>query len=192
MNANSAKRILTIATIFAGSFYAVTAMTVAEAEELGTCYQVKQLEDPTAREFYKSQIAKIKAAAASRFGEVQSNSVQFVTKNGERIEIDEVTFECISCHDGLSASYHGFRFKNDDQTAGGMTSVNGGHPIGSHYGAAAYTRSGLKPMAELHEDMVLVDGRIGCISCHNPLNSEKNHLVKSNTGSDLCLTCHAN
>lgn len=191
MIANRTKRILTVAAVLAGSFSVVFAMTSAAADEPVTCVQVKQLEDQTAREFYKSQIVKIKAAAASRFGEVPSNSVQFVTKTGERVEIDEVSFDCVSCHDGLSASYHGFRFKSDEQVAGSMTTVGGGHPIGSHYGAAAYSRPGLKPFEELHEDMVLVDGRVGCLSCHNPLNPEKNHLVRNNDGSELCMTCHS-
>ena len=189
MNATTTKRILTIAALIAGSFSVVTATTTAAAE-LGTCYQVKQLEDPAAREYYEAQIAKIKEAARSRFGETQDNSIQFTTKDGERVEIDEVTFECISCHDGMSAPYHDSRFKSDAQSVASIATVKGGHPIGVHYGAAAYTRNDLKPMDELNENIVLVDGRVGCLSCHNPLNPEKNHLVMSTEGSALCLNCH--
>ena len=39
--------------------------------------------------------------------------------------------------------------------------------------------------------IVLVDGRVTCISCHNPYGgTAKARLVKSNGGSRLCLTCH--
>ncbi|WP_243688226.1 cytochrome c3 family protein [Geotalea toluenoxydans] len=38
--------------------------------------------------------------------------------------------------------------------------------------------------------MVLVDGRVGCLTCHDPLNRKAPHLVASNDRSNLCLTCH--
>jgi predicted CXXCH cytochrome family protein len=38
--------------------------------------------------------------------------------------------------------------------------------------------------------VVFVDGKITCISCHNPYKSKDKRLIKSNTGSRLCLTCH--
>ncbi|MDA8432599.1 MAG: hypothetical protein M0Z60_06515 [Nitrospiraceae bacterium] len=37
--------------------------------------------------------------------------------------------------------------------------------------------------------IVLVDGKVTCISCHNPYGTGT-RLVKSNSGSRLCLTCH--
>ena len=188
MKAENAKRILTIAVLLAGSFCAVSAMTSAAAENQVICNQVELLQDPTAREFYKSQIVKIKAAAASQFGELETKTMAFVTKSGERVEVDQVTFECISCHDGINASYHGFRFKSDNQTVSSAATISGGHPIGSHYGAAAYSRPGLKAFDQLHEDIVLVDGRVGCLSCHNPLNPEGKHLVQA---EDICFACHS-
>jgi hypothetical protein len=44
-------------------------------------------------------------------------------------------------------------------------------------------------------DDLLLEGRIGCVTCHdilfNPKNKEKfKILYKSNEGSALCLTCH--
>jgi predicted CXXCH cytochrome family protein len=38
--------------------------------------------------------------------------------------------------------------------------------------------------------MVFVNGKVGCLTCHNPLNPEKGHLVMSDQKSALCLTCH--
>jgi len=38
--------------------------------------------------------------------------------------------------------------------------------------------------------MIFVNGKIGCLTCHNPLNAEKGHLVMSDRNSALCTTCH--
>lgn len=38
--------------------------------------------------------------------------------------------------------------------------------------------------------VVLVDGRVTCISCHNPYSNDVSRLVISDQNSRLCLTCH--
>lgn len=38
--------------------------------------------------------------------------------------------------------------------------------------------------------VVLVDGKITCLSCHNPYKDEKGRLVMNNEKARLCLTCH--
>jgi predicted CXXCH cytochrome family protein len=38
--------------------------------------------------------------------------------------------------------------------------------------------------------VVLFDGKITCVSCHNPYSTTTARLIKDNTSSKLCLTCH--
>jgi predicted CXXCH cytochrome family protein len=48
---------------------------------------------------------------------------------------------------------------------------------------------GFKPVG-MNGAMIFADGKVGCLTCHNPLNPEKGHLVMSDRNSALCLTCH--
>jgi len=36
----------------------------------------------------------------------------------------------------------------------------------------------------------LFDGKVGCLSCHNPYGDKKYSLVMENKRSGLCLACH--
>ncbi len=158
--------------------------------EDGECTYSTQLTAPGQRELYTAQIRRIKNAATSAYGESQAENITFIFK-GERIEIDQVSFDCIACHDGTSAPLHDIRFKGDTVRSGDISRVLGPHPIGMHYGSAAYAKPGtLRDQFSLHEDMVFVNGLVGCLSCHNPLNPAKKHLIMGLDQSQLCLTCH--
>ena len=76
---------------------------------------------------------------------------------------------CLGCHDGSVAKDIGTH----------------GHPTNALY---LTSRRGLNRLTD--KKIVLVEGRITCLSCHNPYGTKKGKLVKSNEGSRLCLTCH--
>jgi len=80
---------------------------------------------------------------------------------------------CLGCHDGLIAR---------DAS---------GHPIGRAYDAAALDDRRLRPRAILPEAVTLEDGRVGCISCHDPASALPARLTMPNRGSALCFACHA-
>ena len=173
----------------ASTMACLAGIDTAHAED-GSCTYSTQLALPEQRGVYTAQIKRIKDSAVSPYGEFTSESVPFMYQ-GERIDLDTVSFDCITCHDGISAPLHDIRFKNDTVRTDGMKMVIGPHPIGMHYGSAAYAKPGtLRDQSSLNEDMVLVDGRVGCLSCHNPLNPEKKHLIVGLDQSKLCLTCH--
>jgi len=103
---------------------------------------------------------------------------------------------CLGCHDGtvatstISASHAllaGVRegFKVPERF------VWRDHPIGVPYPG---NRRGYRPesFVTAGRKIVLPDGRIECISCHDPHNrsSIKGMLVMSNRRSGLCLACH--
>lgn len=99
--------------------------------------------------------------------------------------IDTISLECLSCHDGtytkggnVRTSYHG-----------GNT-IGQSHPLGADYTLASLQRASLVKRHILDKRIILVDGRLSCISCHNMLNPAPLHLAVDNSGSQLCMTCH--
>jgi len=113
------------------------------------------------------------------------------------IELDGPSLLCLSCHDGVIASdvytaSHATglarQLGSSQLGIGGLT----GHPIGvaypvadPHYQPAASFTTGA-------DAIPLPDGRVQCISCHDPHNTGRHPgmLVRSNRGSQLCLACH--
>jgi len=152
-----------------------------------TCAFTRQLQNLEARLEFISQVKEVKDASRSPYGEKAVHSITFTDRYGESQEIDTLSFNCLSCHDGINARIHDIRYKNSRQSrSNSMDGVRGSHPIGMHYGSHAYASSEFKPLYQLNEEMVLADGKIGCLTCHNPLRTEKKHLVSKS----LCLDCH--
>lgn len=106
-------------------------------------------------------------------------------------DIDSFSKDCVSCHDGLRASDVSVNYRNSSggsRTGGHFSGKD--HPIGMEYASYASFGRGYKPVTMLNPKMLLVKGKVGCLTCHNPLNPEKSHLVMSDYRSALCLTCH--
>lgn len=102
---------------------------------------------------------------------------------------------CLGCHDGtVATSTVGSSHAMLAGVRGGFTVPNGwawrDHPIGIEYPAAPreYHPQGFVVARGIR----LPEGRIECVSCHDPHNQsgEKDMLVISNRRSALCLTCH--
>lgn len=113
-----------------------------------------------------------------------------------RVELDSATLLCLSCHDGKIASdvYSRAHATSLAQQLGASRLPGSGlrsHPIGIEYPdndakyrpAAAVTAGGRAK---------LPNGRVQCISCHDPHNGggHEKFLISSNQRSRLCLTCH--
>jgi len=112
---------------------------------------------------------------------------------------------CLSCHDGSVAleNFSGATTGTHFITGGTLlgTDLSDDHPISFVYNTAlATTDGGLNdPSVALSglggtiaEDM-LFGGTMQCASCHDVHNSAgvNDLLLKSNSASALCLTCHA-
>ncbi|MEI6828174.1 MAG: cytochrome c3 family protein [Desulfuromonadales bacterium] len=112
-------------------------------------------------------------------------------KNVGSTALDSFSNDCLGCHDGIQASDRKINYKN---TPGQKSHWNGGaseHPIGMNYAAySANDPKSYKPVSTFGSKMMFVNGRVGCTTCHDPLNPEKSHMAKSDYRSALCLTCH--
>lgn len=112
---------------------------------------------------------------------------------------------CLSCHDGTVALGLVGNRSQPIVMAGGQTTLppgstrlgtdlSGHHPISFTYDAALATQQG-----ELRDPSTLVlevqldrNQQLQCTSCHDPHNDQYGKfLVKDNTASALCVTCHA-
>ena len=116
---------------------------------------------------------------------------------------DGVSKACLSCHDGTVAldSFGGDTGTNklasdNDHNLG--TDLSNDHPISFTYDAALATTDGglVTPDSASQVDtdgkVPLFGAKVECSSCHDVHNSTglDDLLVKSNSGSALCLTCH--
>lgn len=106
-------------------------------------------------------------------------------------QIDRVSRLCLSCHDGSigpNATVTKGMWRHS--VAISRFDPQGSHPIGVNYGKALRGRGGLHPVSSLNPAIKLIDGKVGCGSCHDPYSKNPNRLVVSNNGSRLCLECH--
>lgn len=112
------------------------------------------------------------------------------------VELDPASLLCLSCHDGVTASdvftsAHATQFSNQLGSSNLGSQTLSGHPIGVKFPTADPT---YRPINAVTADgrIMLPDERVQCISCHDPHNTgrHKGMLVRSNSGSRLCLACH--
>jgi len=119
--------------------------------------------------------AHLAASKKSVGSSVRSSRVAFALTGAN---MDAESHDCLSCHDGTIASDIG---RDDHQS----------HPVGVvHTTRSGDTEMPVKPRQMIDPRIRLLDGRIGCGTCHNAYSREANQLVMSNQGSAFCLSCH--
>jgi predicted CXXCH cytochrome family protein len=165
-----------------------------ENETKSKCTFTKYLEDPDNRARYENTIAKARGSYATvnnydnaaMYGVIAKSS--FDSENGENL--DSFSAGCLSCHDGKTASNVIPNLKNNPDKKSIMIMMSGKHPIGMDYEKYSVSSRKLKSLDEMSQNLTLAEGRVSCITCHDPLNSEYNHLRITTTGMDLCSSCH--
>jgi len=141
------------------------------------------------------------AADSSGAGVQQSDSLEafgftFDKSNSRHIQvdanIDPLSMDCLPCHDGSAATEISFNYRNSPGRAIQLRPIDcKDHPNGMDYSSyEALGKGQFKYISPLNSNIKLVNGRVGCLTCHNPLNPEKGHLVMSDFRSALCQTCH--
>jgi predicted CXXCH cytochrome family protein len=166
-----------------------------EISSASSCTFSKYIKAPENRATFESELAKARRrlAKVNTYDNAAMSGVfakkNFTFENSEYL--DTFSAICLSCHDGKSASKVMPNLKNSPNKKNIIMAISVKHPIGMDYNRYAAANSNLKSMDEMSLDLYLVEGRVSCITCHDPLNSGKNHLTITKTGIDLCSACHA-
>ncbi|MBI5921640.1 MAG: cytochrome c3 family protein [Betaproteobacteria bacterium] len=112
-----------------------------------------------------------------------------VSHGRNAIDIDAHSLHCLGCHAG-------------GHSAGGSVSVSRNgilrhssgsapHPIGRSYRDAS-RKGGFHPEQQLAQKKIMLsDGKISCVSCHEAYKKDHGKLVATLDRSALCLACHA-
>lgn len=109
-------------------------------------------------------------------------------------EIDAMSKNCISCHDGTFGSLITVNvgsWEHEKQFMG--PEIGSSHPIGIDYEEARMKqgrKTDLRPISMVDPRLLFFDGKVGCGTCHNPYSKKHKQLVLSNQDSNLCLSCH--
>lgn len=123
-------------------------------------------------------------------GEAHLDS-KYITTDASQ-QIDPLSKNCISCHDGAYASSVSINAGLWTHNASNFDTMSS-HPIGIDY-EEARTRAGrktdLRPMDQVDRRILFFDGKVGCGTCHNPYGELMSHLVMENSRSRLCFACH--
>lgn len=110
--------------------------------------------------------------------------------SGPSLNLDSLSVDCMSCHDGAIASSVGVDLRDRPyDRRSRVNSFTSDHPVGMTYQSYVSANRGYKEVGS-NTRMIFVNGKVGCLTCHNPLNPEKGHLVMSDRNSALCQTCH--
>ncbi len=91
------------------------------------------------------------------------------------------TRACVACHDGSVGSEIGFEVRATHQ-------ANANHPVDVSYAEAAARDPRLAPESALPPDVILVEGRVACTTCHDGASTDRGHAVRGRP--DLCTSCH--
>jgi len=121
----------------------------------------------------------------------KAHRTRFTPFEGSQETIDESSFVCMTCHDGSVSGDAGTTTLNMGIWRHESYSGRNSHPVGVDYNRAwSRKKREYTPMAMLPDTIVLPNGKVECVSCHN-LYSDNEHLLSiNNYGSRLCLTCH--
>lgn len=178
----------------------------AYAETGEMCLFSKQLQSSPIRRQYIANLAK-EGSNLLAYNTITDNQVQSDASNdisypnlsfgkssssyNQGDKLDSFSRNCLTCHDGGHASDVAVDFRNNPGSKAKHYDGTKEHPIGMDYAAySAIDSHSYKPASAYNSKMIFVNGRVGCLTCHNPLNPEKSHLVMSDIRSALCLTCH--
>lgn len=146
---------------------------------------------------------------ASSFNEQFRNFVLDDTETATKpVSIDGASQQCMSCHNGSLGSH--IQIKDAAKPMQFSSFGTRAHPVGMQYvNYAAQRPHSFRERTALNPQIQLVDGRVGCLSCHIIKQNEmlvainqstkaaiNNTCISSKTltvgprYTDLCLSCH--
>lgn len=101
--------------------------------------------------------------------------------------LDTHTLQCLECHDKYLTKLP----RSLGEGTWNHFTTRLSHPVGAQYiKAAAKNPNKYKPYSILPKEIRLMNGKVGCGTCHNVYSKQKYMLVMNNHKSKLCLSCH--
>jgi predicted CXXCH cytochrome family protein len=137
------------------------------------CLLAEQLKDPVIRADYDAIIADSEETGINR-----------------TVLLDPISMECITCHDGITAKAVNHRISDGNtHRVKSIETIKGAHPVGMDYDKFGWNKEYV-PSEILTKDIILINGKVGCVSCHNLLGNNDKYLAVDNSTSKLCFSCH--
>lgn len=176
----------------------ISGLLLANLAQAENCLLEKQLKDPYIRAEYEEIVAAYRtnvknSDVENMYDDIQSASFSEESNfAGGRINpnLDPISKECIACHDGFLAKEARYRISGGHQKQStNFDTVLGAHPVGMDYDQYRWNKHYV-PTESFPTDMVLMDGKVTCVTCHNLLGNYKKYLVVDSDKSELCLSCH--
>jgi predicted CXXCH cytochrome family protein len=104
------------------------------------------------------------------------------------LTIDAYSLACMECHNEQASNQVGV-LQIDSMGTLNHDSSSMNHPIGRLYDEAA-RYGGYRKREQLKPEIILPDGRIGCVSCHAGYSNPHGEVLLQSGGSALCMECH--
>ncbi|MBF0142309.1 MAG: cytochrome c3 family protein [Magnetococcales bacterium] len=101
------------------------------------------------------------------------------------VPLDPFSLQCLGCHEERGEVDRGAIRTGMVRHTG--SDVN--HPIGMAY-EKSIAFGGYRSPDRIPKEIILPDGRVGCISCHTGYSGKHGALVVANDDSGLCTSCH--
>lgn len=139
-------------------------------------------------------VVEVWAIAPVHAGEMQHQPLShfngrfFIEGDGQIVEIPNITSFCLGCHDGTSGQARQGPVENNLDSTARCRSLPGAHPVEVLF-PVGKKNIDFADLASLPHRMLLVEGRVTCVACHD-MQAENHTLVVDNRHSALCLTCH--
>jgi predicted CXXCH cytochrome family protein len=154
------------------------------------CAYSRLLEAPHYKERYQRNLLRSRVYNDSErmYGTIIKTSIG--DQDGNYLgTLDTFSTGCIVCHDGVVTPMKKLNFRNNPESR--MQMISGKHPIGMDYARYAAVNGDLRRPEQLNPKLVLIGGKVSCVTCHDPLNPKKNHLALNDSARELCMECHS-
>ncbi len=156
----------------------------AEPPEKPACDYTIYLEQPLPRAEFITMRKEMYAATQARTAPDTRYTTHYRTGSDQ---IDEISLGCLGCHEKPAR-------QGSENASGahatGMARMASSHRVGSDYERAAFARQNLKNSREFPEQMILVNGMLSCVTCHDPLTRTTGRTSSDNDRASLCFSCH--
>lgn len=112
-----------------------------------------------------------------------STRAELVQHHGATVDSRGDAASCLRCHDGSTA-------QGISTCIGIRCEFASSHPVNRDYPPVGNRNKFVSAEEIKAAGVVLINGQVTCVSCHELTNPDRFHLIKDNRNSNLCIQCH--